>query len=95
MYIQFLYIIQNIFIFENNKQSNIASKISDFFDYKNIKNGDIEMPLDDTPEKRQIQFKAKFASLNPSGDKLIFCDSDHEKKRCIFYSELIDWNLIS
>ena len=44
--------------------------ISDFFDYKNIKNGDIEMPLDDTPEKRQIQFKAKFASFNPSGGQV-------------------------
>ena len=68
--VQFLYIIQNISIVVFLKTPNIAAKTSDFFDYKNIKNGDIEMPLDDTPEKRQIQFKAKFASLNPSGGQV-------------------------
>ena len=74
------------------KTPNIAAKISDFFDYKNIKNGDIEMIH---PKSVKFNLKPSSLLLIPRGDKLIFCDSDHEKKRRIFYSELIDWNLIS
>ena len=58
MYIvQFLYLYHTKHIFFENQ---ISPPKLIFLTLRTWKKGDIEMPLDDTPEERQIQFKAMF-----------------------------------